>query len=162
MPVDPSNHRAQTGLGVRAPTHLRAAAAHRALEHFPSGLRRPASPIVGPCDPGPDLALVDDVFRSGPVFVQVPAAPLHVGPQESRMGILPPGTPAFSGVVSQFDPWNHMRINPGTRILDSQLDSSLQERVHKVSESQDPCLDLLVVSSGTSARIGIFRSCLCT
>ena len=38
-------------------------------------------------------------------------------------------------VESQFDPWDRLRINPKTRIRNSQLDSFLQERVHKVSES---------------------------
>ena len=38
-------------------------------------------------------------------------------------------------VESQFDPWDRLRINPKTVTRDSQLDSFLSERVHKVSES---------------------------
>ena len=38
-------------------------------------------------------------------------------------------------VESQFDSWDRLRINPKTRIRNSQLDSFLQERVHKATES---------------------------
>lgn len=82
--------------------------------------------------------------------------PARGGRRGRRSSWTPGCRPGSTAVASQLAPWDRMRSNPQTGIRDSQLHSSLQERVRKVSESPDPGWDQLGVSGGTSARIGIF------
>ena len=104
-----SRQSAADPLRLRLPSQIHPPAATNGRKPSPR-TASDGSPIVRPGHAIAYLPLVDDVGRGVGVVAQLPAKPLHVGPQQPQIGVWPATFRTFRAIVAEI---NSNRRQPG-------------------------------------------------